>query len=248
MRSTKIIVDCTTFWLPKQGNATNEYEDAFSPNKGISTAAEVFRCAVADGATEASFSQSWAKILANGYVEGFDLPKLQEAWRTETVKQDLAWYAEEKAQMGAFAALVGLTIGADKQWESKAIGDSCLVQARNGKIIHTFPLSKAEQFNDSPFLLSSNEANNEKIETFWLNASGIWKNKDMFLLMTDALSQWLFRQHEQGTDALATLLALNDQNDFSKMIQEARNQSDTSKHMKNDDVTLMKLIVKSTSK
>jgi hypothetical protein len=248
MRSTKIIIDCITFWLPKQGNATSEYEDAFSSDKIASTGVEVFRCAVADGATEASFSQSWAKILANGYVEGFDLPKLQEAWRAETTQQDLPWYAEEKAQMGAFAALVGLTIQADKQWQSRAIGDSCLVHVRSGKIISTFPLTKAEQFNDTPFLLSSKETNNQEIEDFWLNSSGSWKNKDMFLLMTDALSQWLFKQHEQGTDALAMLLALNDQNSFSKLIEEARNQSDTSKHMKNDDVTLMKLTAKSTNR
>lgn len=248
MRTDKITVDCKTFWLSKQGNASGEYEDAFCPDTTIVGGVDIFRCAVADGATEASFSQAWARILVKGYVEGFNLPKLQETWRAETVQQELPWYAEEKAQMGAFAALVGLTIHANKQWESEAIGDSCLVQVRNGKIVSTFPLSKSEQFNDTPFLISSNEQNNQRLDKFWLSITGSWKRNDVFLMMTDALTQWLFRQQEQSVDALSTLLALNDQISFAKYIEEARSQPDISKRMKNDDVTLMKTTAKSPTK
>ncbi len=243
-----MIVDCVTFWLPKQGNAPEEYEDAFSHNTFVPKPVETFRCAVADGATEASFSQAWAKILTKGYVEGFDLPKLQEAWRMQTTQQPLAWYAEEKAQMGAFAALVGLTIHSNKHWECRAIGDSCLIQVRNSKIIFTFPLGKAEQFSDTPFLLSSNEQNNQKIEEYWQTSDGLWKRHDVFLLLTDALAHWLFKQHEQSIDALSVLLALTEQESFSNFVDKARNQTDPAKHMKNDDVTMLRAKVASAGK
>ena len=51
------------FWAPKQGNEDNEYEDAFWPRKSIEHRATSFHCAVADGATETSYSGIWAKQL-----------------------------------------------------------------------------------------------------------------------------------------------------------------------------------------
>ncbi len=157
-----------TLWLPKEGNSIDEYEDAAFPMDTVDLETRSFKCAVADGATETSFSGLWAQLLVSGYVDGTPTEALQERWRSSLDGKILPWYAEEKAQSGAFAALVGLTIedgdgSAGRTWEAEAIGDSCLVQVRDKKILAAFPLSKSEQFNSSPLLISSNPAANKAV-------------------------------------------------------------------------------------
>jgi hypothetical protein len=58
------------FWLPKAGNTLEEYEDAFWPRKSMDRSLSMFRCAVADGATETSFSRVWAQTLVRAYCRG----------------------------------------------------------------------------------------------------------------------------------------------------------------------------------
>lgn len=240
MRSQTMTINCTTFWVPKEGNALDEYEDATAPSNVTATAVDIFRCAVADGASESSFAAAWAKLLVNGYVEGFDLLRLQEAWRSKTAGGSLAWYAEEKARMGAFATLLGITIKSNKRWEAQAIGDSCLFHVRNGEVILSFPLSRSFDFNNTPYLISSNENSNQDLKKFWLAASGTWKRNDVFLLMTDALSQWFCRQQEMNTNAVKLLIDLVDQETFADFVAHQRHHEDAPSRMKNDDVTLMK--------
>jgi len=243
-----MLIRCTTLWSPKQGNSVEEYEDAAACDNASKEALDIFRCAVADGASEASFSKVWAQLLVKGYVEGLDLPKLQTDWRTLIATDNLSWYAEEKAQLGAFAALVGLTIRQDKKWEALAIGDSCLVQLRAGKIVHCFPLKKAEEFNNTPFLISSNEQSNQNMENFWVANNGTWKSHDVFLLMTDAITLWLLKNLERRKNAVANILALPDQKTFEQFVEGQRSHPDQNLRMKNDDATLMKIIVKAKVK
>src|SRR5947209_8212610 len=102
----------TTLWLPKHGNTNEEYEDAAAPLEPQDTLVDDFRCSVADGATETSFSGLWAKLLVNGFIEGADRTKLKHLWADAVSTKTLAWYAEQKAESGAYAALVGLTLKA----------------------------------------------------------------------------------------------------------------------------------------
>ena len=92
------------FWLPKSGSTEGEYEDAFWPKRlPVDREAELsdFRVAVADGATETSFSGLWAKLLVRSYAEGRLLPegfaaslvKLQARWRSAITRKPLPWYA-----------------------------------------------------------------------------------------------------------------------------------------------------------
>jgi len=52
------------FWLPKEGNTIEEYEDA------LAYSISERRFAVADGATESSFAERWAQSLVRGFVFG----------------------------------------------------------------------------------------------------------------------------------------------------------------------------------
>ncbi len=243
-----MLIKCTTLWSSKQGNSIEEYEDAAACQNVTKETLDIFRCAVADGASEASFSKAWAQLLVKGYIDELDLGRLQADWRALINTDNLSWYAEEKAKSGAFAALAGLTIRQDKAWEARAIGDSCIVQLRSGKIVHSFPLKKAEEFNNNPFLVSSNESNNLNIENFWTAAKGVWKSHDVFLLMTDAIALWLLKNLEYRKNAVAEILALADQKSFVNFIAAQRALPDENLRMKNDDVTLMKVIVRSQTK
>ena len=105
--------------VQKAGNAPGEYEDAFFPRDPYMTEARGFRAAVADGATETSYSGEWARELAEGYcrqrldVDRIEetLPRLQGRWNQGLVGTNLPWYAQEKLRAGAYSSLVGLTIG-----------------------------------------------------------------------------------------------------------------------------------------
>ena len=100
------------FWVQKRGNTAAEYEDAFASNGGTGGQ---WRWAIADGATEASFSRQWARGLVRAYCRGAlrrdsfagDLAVLREEWRRALARRQgtrpLPWYAQQKADLGAFA-------------------------------------------------------------------------------------------------------------------------------------------------
>src|SRR5439155_21369813 len=111
------------------------------------------------------------------------------------------WYAEQKAEQGAFAALVTLDVhegdAADGRWISFALGDSCLVQVRGDQLLAAFPLAASAEFNDRPRLIGS--APNDPIETDdFRRSEGAWLAEDTFYLMSDAIACWFFKQVEAG--------------------------------------------------
>jgi hypothetical protein len=244
-------VTCRTFWLPKEGNTAEEYEDAAAPLEPFDSDVQVFKCAVADGATETSFARLWAQLLVKGYVEGSDPAVLQGEWQQSLTGKTLPWYAEQKAESGAFAALVGLTLrggDADKggTWTAEAIGDSCLIQVRDGRILAAFPLNESEQFNSTPVLYSSNPKENDVAEGAYQLLEGTWLPKDRFYLMSDAIARWTFKRQEEHGDALGFLQGIKSQNELDQFAATERHllDADSRPYLRNDDVTLMRISVK----
>ncbi len=105
------------FSLPKAGNSVAEYEDACWPRQARELSDNI-HLAVADGATETSFSGLWARLLVNAYGRGrlteaawiHDLSKIRRVWQRAVGQKPLPWYAEEKLRLGAYSALTGVTI------------------------------------------------------------------------------------------------------------------------------------------
>lgn len=98
------------FHVPKQGNADEEYEDAYFPGTVEETLAE-FRCAVADGASESAYSGQWAQLLVEGFSRRqLQLAQLRAQWEEAIKGQPLPWFLEKKVHRGAYAALIGLAI------------------------------------------------------------------------------------------------------------------------------------------
>jgi hypothetical protein len=144
------------FWLPKAGNSASEYEDAVWPSKPVDRGLDAFTCAVADGATETSYSRLWSELLVRAYCKGGFcarrhrkvLPELQRKWLEQVTMTPMPWYAEEKVRMGAFSAIAGLTVRANGvrglRWEATAIGDSCVFQVRDGRLLTALPLQTSD--------------------------------------------------------------------------------------------------------
>jgi hypothetical protein len=244
------------FWLPKAGSTEDEYEDAFWPMQLPSDCEEEhsdFRVAIADGAAETSFSALWAKLLVRSYVKGRFIPErfepalreLQQRWYTIVTRRPLPWYAEEKANLGAAAAFLGLHLrkGDSKRrggrWEAIALGDCCLMQVRAGRVIKGFPIERASQFSNSPFLLSSNPSACEGWLERMCHATGRWLAEDCFCLMTDALAAWFLREKEGGDAPWEPLRDLGTAD--TPVFLDQMTQLRSAKRLRNDDVTLVRI-------
>jgi hypothetical protein len=251
------------FRLSKAGNSADEYEDAHATGPDGAAELDVFRCAVADGATETSFSGRWARLLAEGYCVGRfeDVPltealaPLQAAWHAEIDDLALPWYAEEKARQGAFAALAGLTLtgkdGAGGEWSALAAGDSCLFQVRGEELLVAFPLTVSSAFTNQPALLATEPARNAVFATedeaatpALQHAAGDWQAGDAFYLLTDALACWLLAAHERGEQPWEALDAFGWTGvaadcAFAGWVAARRSAGD----LRNDDVTLLRVVI-----
>lgn len=223
----------------KRGNAPDEYEDAFAGD------AAQGRFAVADGASESSFAATWAKLLVEGFVAAEGQPwrglawlgPARQQWADEVDPRPLPWYAEEKREQGAHATLLGIAF-AGGSWRAVAVGDSCLFRLRDGKLGRTFPLAHSSNFGNQPALLGS-RGQPADTPSDSRRARGKWRPGDRFLLMTDALAEWMLRRHEQkqrpAEDIVRLLAESVPQDAFAAWVEERRNGHD----LRNDDVTLV---------
>lgn len=236
------------FWTPKAGCSTEEYEDAFAPEEsGELGELSEFRCAVADGATETSFSGLWANILCKAYLEkDFDIEDLQKHWLEKVSGKELPWYAEEKLESGAFATIVGFSIHEEKKglsWSVRALGDSCFFHISEGKLIKSLPLEKWEDFDYNPVLLSTRQAANKGILDKFHYVMGECKPGDIFYLMTDAISKWFLRRQKEKEDAVSLLEKIENHEQFMQLVDQYRQEKDEQgRHMlHNDDVTFTRV-------
>jgi hypothetical protein len=243
-------VSAYSYSVQKAGNRVEEYEDAYWPLGTVDECGTSFSFAVADGATEASYSKVWARLLVEAYCKGQlqepdlseTLLNLQTMWKESVGAQPLPWYAEEKIRDGAFSSLLGLTIqegesagGEPGIWEAMAVGDSCLFQVRDDELINSFPLNHSEKFNSRPTLLSSNPTFNERLSEYVFKMTGEWHVGDVFYLMTDALACWFLKVVEDGEKPWK--IRRSTQESFEGWIGKLRKEG----AIRNDDVTMYRV-------
>jgi hypothetical protein len=249
------------FRLPRQGYRLEECQDASAgdPEHG--------RFAIADGAAESPYSALWAHLLAEEFVQQHErvprwaswLPSLQARWSAQVSLQehgtangltpsrersdaDVPWYLEPGLTQGAFATFLGLVIE-ENSWHALAVGDSCLFQMRQGELVRMFPIARAADFSNAPWLVGSRTSPGEVPHKNGLQEQGDWQPRDRFWMMTDALAQWFLIQVEAGEKpwlALDPLLhAAGDaeaaQQAFAAWIEGLR----AARQLRNDDVTLL---------
>ncbi len=233
-----LLSEIRTHWLPKQGHTPDEYEDATAPP--VAAADGTVRAALADGATESAFAGAWARTLVEEFT-GSDVtvPETfaESIHRTRRVfggriaehATDLPWYAAAKAEEGAFAAFLGFVLYPNGAWRAVAVGDCCLFHLRGGACLTTWPLDDPADFGNRPDLLGSRlDVSQPDAQT----TSAQWTAGDRFLLVSDALAAYLLAHDPAAATGL-------DAEAFVAFVAGARADG-----MRNDDVTLLELVLR----
>ncbi len=243
-----------TFHVPKHGSAESEYEDAYFPDEAFKRNLSRFRCAVADGATEAAYAREWARLLVRSFARRrMDLKRLQRAWK-RLVKPARGgagpWYLQAKVSKGAFAAFAGLSLREKPrqsppggEWRALAVGDSCIFHVRGEKLLAHGPVATSRDFGNSPYLLSTVDASAiGRHEPHVSILSGTWCSRDAFYLATDAMAQWMLALIEDGGSpwkALTELGTNGQATTFDRLVTKLRG----CKAIRNDDTTVMRVEV-----
>jgi hypothetical protein len=248
MPASGLALGYRVFRLPRRGHSADECQDASAadPERG--------RFAVADGAAESAHAALWARLLVEDFVHQSErqpawaawLPALQQRWSAEVGRSAdtpaLPWYLEPGLLQGAFATFLGLVVE-EASWYALAVGDSCLFQVRDGGLLRAFPVTRAADFGNAPWLVGSRKSPAELQRTNGCELQGDWRPRDRLWLMTDALAQWFLTEAEAGGRpwlALDPLVhAAADEGAarqaFATWVEERR----TARQLRNDDVTLM---------
>jgi hypothetical protein len=208
--------------LPRRGSAPEEYEDAAAIGGALNQ-----RLAIADGATESSFSGDWARLLVKGYVDHGDLTAawalgravLEQEIRTRSA--GMPWYALAKVEQGVHATFLGVTVDRQLTLSATAVGDACLFVVRGGKVVRRWPIEDAGDFTHQPDLVSNQQCP-EPMRLEWECRPG-----DRVVLATDAVAALLMTADESLFDALTT------QSRFAEVIEGARDRG----LIRNDDST-----------
>lgn len=235
---------CQGFTCSKQGNDPGENEDALAWNL------QHGRFAIADGASESIGAKLWAQLLVEEFVRKPLLKpdlldawveRFQPKWADEMAGKELPWYAEEKAEKGAFATLLGLVVKPDGQWHALAVGDSCLFHVRDDALLAAFPIGDPDAFGTHPWLVGSiapPEPTDE--ETRAKEIQGSWRAGDHLLLMTDALSAWFLRQSlDTGTPPVSAVKQLLEAGSDLEALSRELNALQEGQQMGNDDCALI---------
>lgn len=250
-----------SFSLCKEGNREEENEDAVYPHlvNGSSLIVDQFNCAMSDGATTSSFSKLWANLLVkesslshNLSQEFFQtLNNARQTWKVSLPDSELPWPAAVKVKQGAFATLLWFHIWKknrlipslvkpdDRGWTASAVGDTCLFHVIKGKFESSFPLTKTEQFSNTPDLISTNQAYSQSRSTN-KSLTGVWQKGDHFLIASDALAEFIIRNLDSNTITWAKVSEnLTSLVRYQTWIRSLRRQS----QIKNDDTSLICLTV-----
>ncbi|MBL1081971.1 hypothetical protein JK359_08230 [Streptomyces actinomycinicus] len=162
----------------------------------------------------------------------------------------ITWYEQPGLAKGAFATLLGAEVRATVSdtgacswaWHAFALGDSCLFQLRDGALVRAFPVESAEDFGVTPQLLGSRNHDTALVTDRLAVAHGTLEPGDEILLATDALAAWLLSPRHGGVapgHQLAMVLE-RDQESFPEWVDDQRARG----HMRNDDVTLIRMKVR----
>jgi hypothetical protein len=250
------MLSCSTaaLWAPKQGNTPAEYEDAYAQHPaGSLLQGQSARFAVADGASESTFADIWAKQLVRSYCQApfnnrQDLQARLEAlggrWERIVFRRPLPWFAEEKARLGAAATLLGMECSsltdqpaASGEWQAVVVGDSCLFHVRQGTLRLAWPLTRAQDFNNAPDLVFSSPINNRRFQGETLFWQDTWQAGDLFLLATDALAAWFLGARERGERPWEVLKQLAAGSDAQPAFLEWTDEQRSARRLRNDDTT-----------
>lgn len=189
------------FTLAKIGSTPEENEDAFAIDETRMT------IAVSDGASSSFGASIWSRLLADGVARAGDVrPAVVDAivsdaaaeWVARHQSVEVAWWAREGLERGAFATLLAVAIDNEQtnSWTALAVGDSCVLHLRQDgnawTLLSSFPVGSAEDFDSHPELVSSVGGMLSPRET-----GGRLRAGDVLIAATDAVAEWLLGSNDR---------------------------------------------------
>jgi hypothetical protein len=245
-QSTKWDLQTRQLLLPKLDHAPSECEDA------IAVDVETCRFAVTDGATEAFDARNWAARLAQRWVQNqaaltreefrewvaAEGRELQDSWKSLS----LSWYSEEKARTGSFAAFVGVELDLKSDspsWRAIALGDTCLLHCRRGRLLRSLPLSRSESFNSNPVLVASDSSMHETSMQSVVIEAGSFENGDVLFLLSDGVASWFLERLEKKDLDPNKFVESKQDEELKQFFDEER----LAGRMRNDDIALLRIEV-----
>ena len=233
--------------LPKLGHEPSECEDA------IAVDTENCRFAVADGATEAFDARNWAQRLAQSWVQNTSASTLEEfrEWVAAEGRElrdswnglSLSWYSEEKARTGSFAALVGVELDLktdEPSWKAIALGDSCLLHCRQGRLLKSLPLCRSESFNSAPVLVASDTSMHDACMKSVVIDSARCESGDVLWLLSDGVASWYLERFEKAEQVSNEFFETRDDDELKRFFDDER----LTGRMRNDDVAVVRIEIK----
>jgi hypothetical protein len=260
-----LIGNASTFWVPKRGSSTQEYEDAWwvgPDGRGGDIQLRSFSVAVADGASSAMLAGRWARRLVEvfGGARGAARSKAEflaayreaaDRWDGEVLDyindreqrgSPIQWYEEPGLAKGAYATLLIVEFSDGRQghpprWKAAGIGDSCLFQIRRESLHSCFPMSNAADFSYQPPLLPSRIAEDDIVRRNVCLEGRSWEPEDEFYIVTDALAAWFLRSWDAGGQPWVPLRDFSVNADFATWVDHQRDLNE----LGNDDTTLVRI-------
>jgi predicted CopG family antitoxin len=220
--------------IPKELSYPDAIEDCFAMDESG------LKLALCDGASESFDSRSWARLLSDYFTRG----RQSKDWFSPVIKEylekhplnNLSWSKQAAFERGSFSTLLRLELyPAVMKLNITALGDTVAVLTDGYKRIETFPYKKSEEFQQRPYLLSTNREDNVSFyKKIWkLNSSSI------VICMTDALAEWAFRSEELASPVWDILINIRSDDELIKLVQTNREQ----KKMRVDDASLIVLSI-----
>jgi hypothetical protein len=243
---TGLSVACRVFSVAKRGEAHTTNEDATDYDL------EALRFAIADGVSQSTFPQAWARILAREFVERPATPtdlrqwlfRPRHLWEAsidwKAVEGSLPeWFSIEDMQREmAHATLVGLCLEAIPQdargmrWTALVVGDSCLFQVRTDRMVRAVPFYNAAGFH-GPLSVLSSKAGTDELVAHWAEGEGI--AGDVFFLASDALARWFLSANAKGLKPWSLLANIKCQETYAAAIAKLRDHEG----LEDDDTTCL---------
>ena len=239
-------IEISRWTVEKAGNPADENDDAAASVRLDGR----IRAAVADGATESSFSDYWAQALVSAWVRGATsaidqrlLAMARHQWEERLPSwESLPWYAQAKLQEGSHATIAGLDMRirrARAYWSITVVGDCQLFVLKGDERLwmrRTVPAASASEFGYHPTLISTNEDSWPVVAARAFH--GRMRPPFELWMATDAFAECCLSAHQRGERQWNEWArAMRDADSFRAAVNEAR----TNRGMRNDDTTVVRI-------
>jgi len=235
------------FQIPKQGLSEAECEDKSALSSSSETS---LRVAVADGATESLFSDIWAEILVNSYVE--KSAEIFNASVLESVQQEFVnkasqlilkmpetrhWFMYEKLDRGSHVTFAAVEFSNPETIQVLAVGDSCVFwrSGHNSNLVEMLPELAPEAFGAFPASICHLPKTWQNLKSKIIKKEVHLQDTFELLICTDALACWLAQELQNDSSVWEKLFQITDSISFTNFIENLRYR----KEIRNDDVTLV---------